>query len=85
MSCSPNIVNSIETKRFARHGKQVVQGGLDVIIGAQGETVWANELWLDGTDPNRDGQLVEVEIEGARDEGEQCSPQIIAPSIHTMN
>lgn len=61
-------MNCIETKRFARNGKQVVQGGLYVKSVTQGETVWANELWLDGTDPNRDGQLVEVEIEGARDE-----------------
>jgi hypothetical protein len=85
VSCFPNIVNCIETKRFARNGKQVIQGGLDVKSEAQGETVWANELWLDGTYPNRDGQLVEVEIERERDEGDQLCPQIIVPSIHTTN
>jgi hypothetical protein len=78
-------MDCIETKRFARNGKQVVQGGLDVKSEAQGETVWANELWFYRLGPNRDGQLVEVEIEGARDEGNQLCPQIIAPTIHTTN
>ena len=68
VSCSPNIVYHFPSKRFSRNGKQIVQGGLDFLFETQGKTVVANELWLDRSDPNRDGHLFEVEIEGARDE-----------------